>query len=133
MPAVRQAAQLRGWAPAVREARAVTRSDAQRVLSTRSGDRNRGVEAQHLGRDHRRRLVDALDALEERRDEIGAREVGRRKSRREQGLNRRRQHGVGDVVGELGDIDFGLEALNLSLSSMPMISSLTSGIPRRDT
>ena len=65
--------------------------------------RDRRVEPHLLGHDDVRRLVDAVDAGQERRDEVGAREVGRRLHARaaEQHLEQRRQRRIGDVVGEL--------------------------------
>ena len=65
--------------------------------------RDRRVEAQLLRHDDVGRLVEPADAGEERGNEVGAREVGRRLHARtaEQDLQQRRQRRVGDVVGEL--------------------------------
>ena len=88
----------------IREAGVVAADDAKAVLGAGRDRGNRGVQAQHLGRGHRPRLVQAGDAGEEGGDEIVAREVARRPDagRAELRFDQRRQGRMGDVVSELG-------------------------------
>ena len=63
--------------------------------------RDRGVEAQHLGRHDTGRFVEAIDAGQERGNKVGARKHRRRRHGREQYLQQRRQRRIGHIVEEL--------------------------------
>ena len=91
-------------------------------------------EATPVDGDADARLVHARDAGEEGRHQVGAREVRRRDVRRWRARSRAAPAASGWSRRSANwPSSFGLELLNLSLSCRPITTSLTSGMPRRET